>query len=169
MLGMGPWPPSEGLQPAHVSLLRSKNGREVLLLDDGVRVLEPRKNAWLADTCTLDTAGCRLLPCADSTEACLVVITTTVVGCGKLQLHVLLFDLNMLGLSLVFCVFDHRMFGRAGTLANCAAFEATLLFFQFRLLVKSISTLVFLDGISKEAISHRPGNSEETSDGQGCD
>ena len=62
-------------------------------------------------------------------------------------------------------MFGHRMVGQRGTFTIYAGFDATLLFFQARLLAKSISTLVSLDGISEEPISNRLGNSEETSDG----
>ena len=128
-------------------------------------MLEPRKNVWLADTCTLDTAGCRMLPCADSAEACLVIVTTTVVGVGKLHQYVFNLGLNVVGISFHVRVFGHRMVGQRGTFTICAGFDATLLFFQARLLAKSISTLLSLDGISEEPISNRTGNSEETSDG----
>ena len=89
-------------------------------MGDGVRVLEPRKNVWLADTCTLDTAGCRMLPCADSAEACLVIVTTTVVGGGKLRQHVFILGLNVVGISFHLRVFGHRMVGQRGTFTICA-------------------------------------------------
>lgn len=86
-------------------------------------------------------------------------------GGGQLHQHVFILGLNVVGNSFHVRVFGHRVVGQRGIFTICASFDATLLFFQARLLAKSISTLVSLDGISEEAIFNRTGNSEETSDG----